>query len=182
MSPYRRRSVCVGASRRKRRGETEKRLRRRQTAAGRSHGGSGRKHKRATPFDDGSRHLVERANNCSWIRSLKGCQIRALEDGQGIGIVSSEGEKGRIIPLRDIRSGGVKIPIDFILVARERGKDKNPWADERCRRRGGGRSSRRRGGGRKEHRRRRKIFRRIHNILFFFCDVSGERNATPSRQ
>jgi len=58
----------------------------------------------------------------SWIRSLKGCQIRALEDGQGIGIVSSEGEKGRIIPLRDISSGGVKIPIDFILVAREAGK------------------------------------------------------------
>jgi len=104
---------------------------------------------------------------CSWIRSLEGCQIRALEDGQGIGIVSSDGEKGRIIPLRDISSGGVKIPIDFILVARERGKDKNPWTDERCRRRGGGRSSRRTGGGRDERRRRQKIFRRIHN--FFLC-------------
>ena len=170
MSPYRRRSVCSGASRRRqeeRRGETEKRLRRCRTAAGRSRGGSGRKHKRATPFDDGSRHLVERANKCSWIRSLKGGQIWALEDGQRIGIVSSEGEKGHVIPRRDISSGGVKIPIDFILVARERGKDKNPWADERCRRRGGGRSRRRRGGGRKECRRRRKIFRRIHNILFF---------------
>ena len=153
MSPYRRRSMCVGASRRRqeeRRGETEKRLRRRQTAARRSRGGSGRKHKRATPFDDGSRHLVERANNCSWIRSLKGCQIRALEDGQVIGIVSSEGEKGRVIPLRDISSGGVKIPIDFILVARKRGKDKNPWTDERRRRRGrgGGQSPQGRGDGR----------------------------------
>jgi hypothetical protein len=162
MPPYRRRSMCVGVSRRRqevRRGETEKRLRRRQTAAGRSRGGSGRKHKRATPFDDESRHFVERANKCSWIRSLKGCQIRALEDGQGIGIVSSEGEKGRVIPLRDISSGGVKNPINFILVARERGKDKNPWTDER---------RRRRGGGREERRRRRKIFRRIHNIYIYF--------------
>ena len=109
---------------------------------------------------------------------MKGCQIRALEDGKGIGIVSSEGKKGRIIPRRDISSGGVKIPIDFILVAWERGKDKNQWTDERRRRRGGGRSSRSRGGGRKERQRRQKIFRRIHNMFFF---VSGERNATPSR-
>jgi hypothetical protein len=99
---------------------------------------------------------------------LKGCQIRALEDGEGIGIVSSEGEKGHIIPPRDISLGGVKIPIDFILVAWEQGKDKNQWTDERRRRRGGGRSSRSRGGEREECRRRRKIFRRIHNRLFFF--------------
>jgi hypothetical protein len=96
---------------------------------------------------------------------LKGCQIRALEDGQGIGIVSSKGEKGRVIPLRDISLGGVKIPIDFILVARERGKDKNPWTDERRRRRGGGRSNRRRSGEREERRRRRKILRRMY--IFF---------------
>ena len=162
MSLYRRGSVCIGTSRRRqeeRRGET---LRRRQTAAGRSRGGSGRKHKRASPFDDRSRHFVERANVCSWSRSLKGCQIRALEDGQGIGIVSGKGEKGRVIPLCDISSGGVKIPIDFILVAQERGKDKNPWTD-----RAGGRSSclRGRGRGREERWRRRKIFRRIH--IFF---------------
>jgi len=98
---------------------------------------------------------------------LKGGQIWALEDGQRIGIVSSEGEKGHVIPRRDISLGGVKIPIDVILVARERGKDKNPWTNDRRRCRGGGRSSRRRGGGRKERRRRRKIFRRIHNILVF---------------
>ena len=55
----------------------------------------------------------------------KSRQIWALEDGEGIAIVSSEGEKGRIIPRRDISPGGVKIPIDFILVAREREKDKN---------------------------------------------------------
>ena len=77
---------------------------------------------------------------------MKGCQIRALEDGKGIGIVSSEGKKGHKIPCRDISPGGVKIPIDFKLVARERGKDKNQWTNERRRRRGGGRSSRRRGG------------------------------------
>ena len=183
MASYQRRPACVGTSRRRqeeRRGETEKRLRIHRTTAGRSRGGGGRNQKRASPFDDGRRHFVERVNICSWIRSLKGCQIRALEDGQGIGIVSSEGEKGRIIPLRDIRSGGVKIPIDFIIVARKQGKDKNSWNDERRRHRGEGRSSRRRGGGREERRRRRKIFRWIHNI--FFCDVSGERNATPSRQ
>jgi hypothetical protein len=158
MSPYQRRA---------RQGETEKRLRRHRTAAGRSRGGGRRNQKRASPFDDGRWHFVERANLGSWIRSLKCCQIRALEYGQGIGIVTSEGEKGRIIPRRDISSGGVKIPIDFILVARERGKDKNPWTNERRRRRGGGRSSRRRGGGREERRRRRTIFKRIHN--YFFC-------------
>ncbi len=97
---------------------------------------------------------------------MKGCQIRALEDGQGIGIVSSEGEKDRVIPLRDISLGGKEIPIDFILVARERGKDKNPWTNKRHRRRGEGKSNRRRGGGREERRRRREILRRIHNIFF----------------
>jgi hypothetical protein len=107
---------------------------------------------------------------------LKGCQIQALEDGQGIGIVSSEGEKGRVIPLRGISLGGVEIPIDFILVARERGKDKNPWTDERRRRRGGGKSNRRRGGGREECRRRREILRRIHNIyiyIYIFVTLAG---------
>ena len=101
------------------------------------------------------------------MRNLKGGEIWAMVDGQGVGVMSSEGEKGRVIPLRDISLGGVKIPIDFILVARERGKDKNSWTGERRRRRGGGRSGRRRGGGREERRRRWKIFRRIHNIVFF---------------
>ncbi len=64
---------------------------------------------------------------------MKFRQIWALEDGEGIAIVSSEGEKGRVIPRRDISPGGVKIPIDFILVGRERGKDKNQWTDERGR-------------------------------------------------
>jgi hypothetical protein len=50
---------------------------------------------------------------------LKGRQIWALVDGQGIGVASSEGEKGRVIPLRDISVGGVKIPVDFISVSRE---------------------------------------------------------------
>ena len=104
---------------------------------------------------------------------MKGGQIRALEDGEGIGIVSSEGEEGRIIPRRDISPGGVKIPIDLVLVPRERGKDKNQWTGKRRRRRGGGRGSRSRGGVREERQRRRKIVRRIHIGLFvcffFFC-------------
>ncbi len=76
------------------------------------------------PFDDGSRHFGERANICRWIGGLKGRQIWTRVDSQGIGIASSEGEKGRVIPFRDIGVGGVKIPVDFILVAREWGKDK----------------------------------------------------------
>ena len=143
----------------------EERERRRRTVAGRSSGGSGRKLKFASPFDDGSRHFGERANICRWIGGLKGRQIRTRVDSQGIGIASSEGENGRVIPFRDIGVGGVKIPVDFILVAREWGKNKNSWTGERRRRRGGGRSGRRRGGGR--DRRRRKIFRRIHNMVFF---------------
>jgi hypothetical protein len=78
---------------------------------------------------------------------LKGGQIRALEDGEGIGIVSSEGEGGRKIPCRDISPGGEKNYIDLILVPREQGKDKNQWTGDRRRRRGGGRSSCSRGGG-----------------------------------
>ncbi len=121
------RRIMSPCRRRARRGETEKRLRGRRAAAGRSRGDGRRDQKRASPFDDGRRDFAERANSGSWIRSLKGGQIRALEDGKGIGIVSSEGEKGRIIPRRDISPGGVKIPIDLILVPRERGKDKNQW-------------------------------------------------------
>ena len=48
-----------------------------------------------------------------------------MVDGQGVGVMGREGEKGRLIPFRDISVGGVKIPIDFVLVDRERGKDKN---------------------------------------------------------
>ncbi len=108
---------------------------------------------------------------------MEGCQIRALEDGQGIGIVSSEGEKGRVIPFRDISVGGLIISVNFIPVLRERGKDKNTWTGERRHRRGGGGSSRRRGGERKV-----SLFNRIHNIFFFVVTLAGERIAMPSRQ
>ncbi len=98
---------------------------------------------------------------------MKGCQIQALEDGQGIGIVSSEGEKGRVIPFRDISVGGVIILVNFIPVPRERRKDKNTWTGERRHRRGGG-------GEEREP---------LQQDPYFFCrDVSGERIATPSRQ
>ena len=45
--------------------------------------------------------------------------------------MSREGEKGCVIPYRDVSVGGVKIPIDVVLVAREGGKDKNSWTSER---------------------------------------------------
>ena len=135
-----------------------------------------------TPFDDGSRHLVERANKSSWIRSLKGGQIRALEDGQGMGIVSSEGEKGRVIPHRDISLGGVKIPTTSYLLpgSGERTKILELTIDAAAEA-GGGAAAAGAGGG-KSAGGRRKIFRRIHNIRVFFVDVSGERNTMPSRQ
>ena len=112
---------------------------------------------------------------------MKGRDIGAMVDGERVAVVSGEREKSRVVPLRDINLGGVKIPIDFIPDARKGRKDENLGTDERRRRRGGGRSNRR---GREERRRRRKILRRIHYILFFFffCVVSGERNTTPSRQ
>ena len=72
------------------------------------------------------------------MRNLKGGEIWAMVDGQGVGVMSRKGEKGRVIPLRDTSLGGVKIPIDFVLVAREQGKDKNSWTGERRHRRGGG--------------------------------------------
>jgi hypothetical protein len=99
---------------------------------------------------------------------LKGRQIWALVDGQGIGVASREGEKGRVIPLRDISVGGVKIPVDFINVSREWGENKNSWTGKRRRRRGGGRSGRRRGGGKEDRKWRLDIFRRIHIFFFFF--------------
>ena len=92
---------------------------------------------------------------------MKGCQIQALEDGQGIGIVSSEGKKGCVIPFRDISVGGVIILVNFIPVPRERRKDKNTWTGERRHRIGR--------GGRK-------------GSNFFRRDVSGERITMPSRQ
>jgi len=101
---------------------------------------------------------------------LKGCQIRALEDGQGIGIVSSEGEKGHVIPFRDISVGGVIISVNFIPVPRERGKDKNTWTGKRRHRRGGGKSSRHRGGGRKG-----SLFNKIH-IFFFVVTLAGRES------
>ena len=76
--------------------------------------------------------------------------------------MSREGEKGCVIPYREVSVGGVKIPIDVVLVAREGGKDKNSWTGKRRPRRGRGGSGRHRGRWMEERRRRRKIFRRIH--------------------
>ena len=90
----------------------------RRTVAGRSNGGSRRKLKLSSPFDDGSWNLGERANNCRRVRNFKLGEIWAMVDGQGVGVMSREGEKGCVIPSCDISVGGVKIPIDFVLVAR----------------------------------------------------------------
>ena len=148
---------------------------------GRSSGGSGRKLKLTSPINDGRRDFGERANNRRRVRSLKGRKIGTMMDGKGVGVMSGEGKKSRVIPHRDIRRRGVEVPINALLVAWKGGKNKNLGTGERRRRRGGGRSIRCRGEGREKHRRRQKIFKRIHNN--FFCrDVSGERIATPSRQ
>ena len=138
---------------------------RRRPTGWRGRRGTRERLKLVSPLKNGRRDLGERANNHLRMRHLKGLDIRAMVDGERVAVVSGESEKSRIVPLRDINLGGVKIPIDFILDARKGGKDKNLGTDERRRRRGGGRSNRRR---REERRRRRKILRRIHNILFFF--------------
>jgi hypothetical protein len=145
-----------------------KKGRRRRPTGWRGGRGTRERLKLVSPLKNGRRDLRERANNRRRMRHLKGLDIGAMVDGERVAVVSGESEKSRIVPLRDINLGGVKIPIDFILDAREGGKDKNLGTDERRRRRGGGRSNRRR---REERRRRRKILRRIHNILlllFFF--------------
>ena len=105
---------------------------------GRSSGGSRRKLKLSSPYDEGSWNLGERANKCRRVRDLKFRKIWAMVDGQGVGVMSREGEKGCVIPYRDVSVGGVKIPIDVVLVSREGGKDKNCWTGERRPRRGGG--------------------------------------------
>ena len=147
---------------------------------GRSSGGSGRKLKLTSPNNDGRRDFKERMNNRHRMRSLKGCKIGAMMDGEGVGVMSGKGKKSRVTPHRDIRRRGVEVPIDVVLVARKGGKNKNLGTGVRRRHRGGGRSIGRRGRGREERWRRWKIFNRIHN--FFCSDVSRERNATPSRQ
>jgi hypothetical protein len=102
----------------------------RRTVAGRSSGGSRRKLKLSSPYDEGSWNLGERANKCRRVRDLKFRKIWAMVDGQGVGVMSREGEKGCVVPYRDVSVGGVKIPIDVVLVAREGGKDKNSWTGE----------------------------------------------------
>ena len=139
--------------------------RRRRPVKGRSSGGSGRKLKRTSPLNDGRRDFGERVNNRHRVRSLKGREIGAMMDGEGVGVMSSKGKKSRVIPHRDIHRRGVEVPIDVVLVARKGGKNKNLWTGERHCRRGGGRSIRRRGGGREERRRRRNILKRIHNFF-----------------
>jgi hypothetical protein len=126
--------------------------------------------KLVSPLKNGRRDLGEKANNRRRMRHLKGRDIGAMVDGERVAVVSGEREKSRVVPLRDINLGGVKIPIDFIPDARKGRKDENLGTDERRRRRGGGRSNRR---GREERRRRRKILRRIHNIFFFFVMLAG---------
>ena len=69
---------------------------------------------------------------------MKFRKIWAMVDGQGVGVMSREGEKGCVVPYRDVSVGGVKIPIDVVLVSREGGKDKNCWTGARRPRRGGG--------------------------------------------
>ena len=110
MSPCVRRAVVGNLNRRM----GEERVRRRRT-----NGGSGRKHELTAPCDEGSRHFGKRAYSCQWMGGLKGRQIWALVDGHWICVASRESEKGRVIPLRDISVGGVKIPVDFINVSRE---------------------------------------------------------------
>ena len=123
---------------------------------GRSSGGSGRKLKLTSLFNDGRRDFRERANNFRLIRSLKGRKIATMMDDKEVGIMSSEGKKSSIIPHCDIRRRGEEVPIDVVLVAWKGGKNKNLGTGER---------RRSRGGGREECRRRRKIFNRIH--IFF---------------
>ena len=131
----------------------EERARRHRTVAGRSSGGSGgsgRKLKFASPFDDGNRHFGERANICRWIGGLKGRQIRTLVDSQGIGIASSEGEIGRVIPFRDISIGGVKNTCRLHTCCPGEGKGQK-FLDRRetpLQRRGGKRPPQGRGEGR----------------------------------
>jgi hypothetical protein len=146
----------------------EKRGRRRRIVVRRSARGLGRKLNELTAScDEGSWDLRERSNNSRRMRGLKIREIRTGVDGEGVGVMSSEGLKSCVIPRRDVSVGGVKISVHFILVSPEGGENKNSWTGERCRRIIGGRKrSRRRDGG--EDRRRRMIFSRIHILIFFF--------------
>jgi len=130
-------------------------------------------HKFVAPPKKGWRDLREGSNDRRRIRSLKGRDVRTMDDGNGITIVGGEAEKSRVIPLSDIRRGGVIIPIHFVGVPTKRGKNKYLGTSERHHRRGGGRRRRHRGGGRRRHRRgggEGSVFKRIHsNDFFFFC-------------
>jgi hypothetical protein len=140
---------------------------RRRTTGLRGRRGTRQRLKLVSPLKNGRRDLGERANNRQRMRHLKGCDIGAMVDGERVAVVSGESEKSRVVPLRDISLGGVKIPIDFIPDAQKGGKDENRRTDERRRRRGGGRSGRRRGGGKEDRKWRLDIFRSIHIIIFF---------------
>ncbi len=56
---------------------------------------------------------------------MKGCDIRALVDGERVSVVSGKSEKSRVVSLGNVSRRRVKILIDAELVARKRGKDKN---------------------------------------------------------
>ena len=94
--------------------------------------------KLSSPYDEGSWNLRERTNKCRGVRDLKLRKIWAIVDGQGVGIMSREGDKGCVLPYVDVSVGRVIIPIDVVPVAREGGKDKNCWTDKRHPRMGGG--------------------------------------------
>jgi hypothetical protein len=128
-------------------------------------------HKFVTPPKEGWRDLREGSNDRRRIRSLKGRDVRTMDDGNGITIVGGEAEKSRVIPLSDIRRGGVIIPIHVVGVPTKRGKNKYHGTSERHHRRGGGRIRRHGGGGRRRHRRgggEGSVFKRIHSNDFFF--------------
>jgi hypothetical protein len=152
---------------------------RRRTTGLRGRRGTRQRLKLVSPLKNGRRDLGERANNRRRMRHLKGRDIGAMVDGERVAVVSGESEKSRVVPLRDISLGGVKIPIDFIPDAQKGGKDENRRTDERRRRRGGGRSGRRRGGGKEDRKWRLDIFRRIHIFFFFDVTLAGRESQRP---
>ncbi len=94
-------------------------------------------HKFVAPPKKGWRDLREGSNDRRRIRSLKGRDVWTMDDGNGVTIVGGEAEKSRVIPLSDIRRGGVIIPIHVVGVPTKRGKNKYLGTSERHHRRGG---------------------------------------------
>jgi hypothetical protein len=141
---------------------------RRRTTGLRGRRGTRQRLKLVSPLKNGRRDLGERTNNRRRMRHLKGRDIGAMVEGERMVVVSGGSEKSRVVPLRDISLGGVNKPIDFIPDARKGGKDENRGTDKR-------REGKDTGGGGKSSEGSIISF-------FFFFDVSGERNATPSRQ